>query len=553
MSNNLLSMLLSAGNNAFDENGEPTQAVLIDAPVVPEPAPEAPVVADPVVVPVADPVVDPVDPVPAPVVDPAPDIETPPVVTTDPVEPQPETLSIVLAINEDEQELVAASTAAAQAEVNLIDADCVLEDSETQLTEQAQIVSEVENVVASMESFIGSPMSMQDAIGLQKWVASATRGDYDQTKVVGSLEDFGNEVSTDDALSAGLEGIGDFLKAARNKLSDLRKVMVANWGSFFKEAFLGFDKVARRADALAKIAKSTSGESNSSSIQLPLDTAWRLVKDGKVSQNLPKDLADLGKFTKLVFKDNADALIVHRKKLVDIAVRLSTAEYDDAVKIAKELVSYDLPVINVCKTKVQTNSNTVDAYRSDEVLGGVAVTFAKPVDKINGQLPLSRQLADKWNNIIRTDVGVAATGKKTPKLDVAIDTLQPAEIAKLADDVSAILGDVKQYRTNYVDWYATNTDLDRVIAVLANVPWSGDAGTTVVDNSTDMDGNTTSTVTIIGLNQDIADVVECMHDLYSYLTVAPIRAFTAELLPILNRALEVGERSLATYSDNNLS
>jgi len=543
MGNNYLGLLLTAGNNAFDENGVPAQPVLVDAPVVPEPAP---VVEVPVVDPIAD-------PVPVPVADPAPDIDTPPVVTIDPVEPQPETPSIVLAINEDEQELVAAATAAAQAEVALIDADCALEDSETQLTEQAQIVSEVENVVASMESFVGSPMSMQDAVGLQKWVVSATRGEYDQNKVVGSLESFGNDISTDDALNAGLEGIGDFLKAARNKLGDIRKVMVANWASFFKEAFLGFDKVARRAEAVAKIAKSTSGESNASSIQLPLDTAWRLVKDGKVSQNLPKDLADLGKFTKLIFKDNADALIVHRKKLVDIAVRLSTAEYDDALKIAKELVNYELPTVGVCKIKVQSNSNTVDLYRSDEVLGGVAVTFAKPVDKINAQLPLSRQLADKWNNIIRTDVSVAATGKKTPKLDVAIDTLQPAEIAKLADDVSAILGDVKQYRTNYADWYASNTDLDRAIAVLANVPWSGDNGTTVVDNDTDANGNSVSVVSIIGLNQDIADVVDSLHDQYSYLTVAPIRAFTAELLPILNRVLEVGERSLATYSDNNLS
>lgn len=540
MSNNLLNMLLSAGNNAFDENGQPTPAVLVDAPVVPEPAP--------VVVPEPEAPVDPVVPS-----DPAPDIETPPVVTVDPVEPQPEAVSLVLAINEDEQELVAASTAAAQAEVDLIDADCELECSEDQLTEQVQIVSEVENVVASMEGFVGSPMSMQDAIGLQKWVVSATRGEYDQSKVVGSLEAFGNDVSTDDALNAGLEGIGDFLKAARNKLSDIRKVMVANWANFFKEAFLGFDKVARRAEALGKIAKATSGESNSSSIQLPLDTAWRLVKDGKVSQNLPKDLADLGKFTKSVFKDNAEALLIHRKKLVDIAVRLSTADYDDALKIAKELVNYELPGVNVCKIKVQTNSNTVDLYRSDEVLGGVAVTFARPVDKVNAQLPLSRQLADKWNNIIRTDVSVAATGKKTPKLDVAIDTLQPAEIAKLADDVSAILGDVKQYRTNYADWYASNTDLDRALSVLANVPWSSDQGTTVVDNQTDANGNTTSVVSIIGLNEDIADVVECLHDAYSYLTVGPIRAFTAELLPILNRALEVGERSLATYSDNNLS
>jgi len=537
MGNNYLGLLLSAGNNAFDENGEPAQPVLVDAPVVPEPVVDVPVV----------------DPIVEPVVDPAPDVETPPVVTADPVEPQPETLSIVLAINEDEQELVAASSAAAQAEVALIDADCVLDDSETQLTEQAQVVSEVENVVASMESFIGSPMSMQDAVGLQKWVVSATRGEYDQSKVVGSLESFGNDVATDDALSAGLEGIGEFLKAARNKLSDIRKVMVANWANFFKEAFLGFDKVARRAEALAKIAKNTAGESNSSSIQLPLDTAWRLVKDGKVSQNLPKDLGDLGKFTKLIFKDNADALVIHRKKLVDIAIRLSTAEYDDAVKIAKELVSYELPGVAVCKIKVQSNSNTVDLYRSDEVLGGVAVTFAKPVDKINAQLPLTRQLNDKWNNVIRTDVSVAATGKKTPKLDVAIDTLQPAEIAKLADDVSAILGDVKQYRTNYSDWYASNTDLDRAIAVLANVPWSGDNGTTVVDSNTDANGNSVSVVSIIGLNQDIADVVDAIHDQYSYLTVAPIRAFTAELLPILNRVLEVGERSLATYSDNNLS
>lgn len=541
MGNNYLSLLLSAGNNAFDENGEPVQSVLIDAPVVPEPVP-APVVDVPVVEPIVE-----------PVADPAPDVATPPVITIDPEAPQPETPGIVLAINEDEQELVAAATAAAQAEVSLIDADCELENTEAQLTEQAQVVSEVENVVASMESFVGSPMSMQDAVGLQKWVVSATRGEYDQAKVVGSLEAFGNDTSTDDALNAGLEGIGEYLKAARNKLGDIRKVMVASWANFFKEAFLGFDKVARRADALAKIAKSTAGESNASSIQLPLDTAWRLVKDGKVSQNLPKDLADLGKFTKLVFKDNADSLLVHRKKLVDIAVRLSTAEYDDALKIAKELVNYELPTVGVCKIKVQTNSNTVDLYRSDEVLGGVALTFAKPVDKINAQLPLSRQLADKWNNVIRTDVSVAATGKKTPKLDVAIDTLQPSEIAKLADDVSAILGDVKQYRTNYATWYAANTDLDRAIAVLANVPWSGDNGTTVVDSETDANGNTVTEVSIIGLNQDIADVVDALHDQYSYLTVAPIRAFTAELLPILNRALEVGERSLATYSDNNLS
>lgn len=544
-----LDLLLSAGNQAFDDAVQ--DAPVVDVPVVaPEPRP-APV-ADPL--PPVDPVPAPVvDPAPAPAADPAPDVDTPPVTTVDPTEPQPEAPTIVLAINEDEQELVASATAAAQAEVDLINADEVLEASELAVVDAAQIVSEVENVQASMESFIGSPMSMQDAIGLQRWVVAATRGEYDQTKVVGSLETFGNEISTDDALSAGLCGIGDFLKAARNKLSDVRRVMVANWSNFFKEAFLGFDKVARRADALAKLAKSTSGESNASSIQLPLDTAWRLVKDGKVSENLPKDLASLGVFTKSVFKDNAEAMVIHRKKLVDIATRLSTADYDEAVKISKELVGYELPAVSVCKIKVQNNSNTVDVYRSDEVLGGVALVQSRPIDKINGQLPLTHQLAAKWNNVIRADVSVAATGKKTPKLDVSVSTLQPAEIAKLAEDVSAILGDVKQYRTNYADWYATNTDLDRVIDILAKVPWSGDAGTTIVNSDTDADGDTSTTVTIIGLNQDIADVVDCLHDMYSYLTVAPIRAFTAELMPILNRVLEVGERSLATYSDNNLS
>lgn len=525
MSKAYLNTLLSAGNEAFDEAGQPAPVVVVDAPV------EVPVVADPA----------PVDPVspeePAPVVD-----------TQDPTEPDPEPVSVVLAINEDEKELVIASTEAAQAEISLIDSDCALEEVEDQLGEQIQVVVETENVVASMESFVGSAMTMQDAVALQQWVTSATRGEYDQGKVVGSLESFGNDVSTDDALNAGLEGLGEFLKAARNKAADLRKVMVARWNSFFKDAFVGFDKVARRADALAKLAKNTAGESNSSTIQLPLDTAWRLVREGKVSENLPKDLGDLSKFAKAVFKDNAEALTIHRKKLIDIAVRLSTADYDDALKIGKELVAYELPGVGVCKTKVVNNSNTVDVFRSDEFLGGISIFFCKPIDKINAQLPLPRQLGDKFNSIIATDISIAETGKKTPKLDVSIDTLQPAEIAKLADDVNAILGDIKQYRTNYGDWYASNTELDRVIHILASVPWSGDSGTTVVNES-----DTGTQVTFFGLNNDLADVIDGMNDTYSYLTVAPIRALTAELMPILNRALEVGERSLATYSDNNLA
>lgn len=39
--------------------------------------------------------------------------------------------------------------------------------------------------------------------------------------VVGSLEALGTDVNVDDALNTGLEGLGEFLKEARGKLSAL--------------------------------------------------------------------------------------------------------------------------------------------------------------------------------------------------------------------------------------------------------------------------------------------------------------------------------------------
>jgi len=462
--------------------------------------------------------------------------------------------TVVIEPNEcvEEIELVEAAEEAAEAEAAVVEAAEELCEVECAMDDQIEVITETEQVVASMESFKGTIVTKGDALALQHLIAIATKGRYDTQKVVGSLEAFGTDITTDEALNAGLEGIGDFLKAARSKLGEMRKVMVARWVSFFKEVGVGYDKVARRAEALTALAKVTTGESTSSSIQLPLDTAWRLVKDGKVSSNLSKDLTEMAKFIKLVYKDSSEGVDVQRGKFVKTVAELATADYDQAVKIAKELVAIELPKLDVAKLKVPMNSTSYDVYRSEEILGGVALFYNHPIVKDNAALPLIRRIDNKYNSMFDIDITAHELGKRQPKLDCALDTLKPAEIAKLGEDVLAILTDIKQYSRSYSTWFDENHDLDRVIKILASAGWDEDGGVTSTETTVEQ-GDVTVNVTVTGLNTALADLIEMYNDTYAYLAVGPIRELSSELIQILNRVLEVGERCVATYNDNALT
>ncbi|QKE54622.1 hypothetical protein ACSA002_3050 [Salmonella phage vB_SalM_SA002] len=474
------------------------------------------------------------------------DSDGPAVVATPENTPAP-TPSIDVTICEEEIAVVEAAEEAARAEVVLVDSAEDLAKTDALADAQTVLVTETSKVVASMESFIGSPMSKQDAMALQSRVIEATKGQYSQQHIVGSLEAFGTDITTDDALNAGLEGLGDFLKEARNKLSGIVQVLRAKVGGFFKDIGVNFDKVAKRSEAIQRLAKNTSGESNSSAIQLPLDTAWHLVKDGKVVTNLAKEVTDLTKLAESVMRDNNAEMSADRKKFIELVSPLATANLDEAQKIAKKISEWKLPKPSFAKTKIQTSARTVDLYRSDVLPGDEALFVTMPQDISVASDNVSKRLENISTTFFALDVSLCDVAKRPNKLDVAVDTLKPAEIVKITEAVSAILGDIKTYSKTWGAWDEANNELDRLMNILVNVEWNDDEtyeGSTAYANG--------YTVYTSKLNYRVADAVWYINASYGYLSTYPVIHLSKKLIILMNRILEVCERSLATYSDNNL-
>lgn len=468
-------------------------------------------------------------------------------VTANPDE-TPATVSVDVTVCEDELAVVEAATEATQAETALTISADVVEATEEVVCAQTELVTETAEVVASMESFIGSPMSKADAMALQLRVIQATKGQYGKEQIVGSVEHFGTDISTDEALKAGLEGIGEFLSAAKNKLSNLVTVLRQRVSGFFKDAFVSFDKVAKRADAVQRLAKGTTGESNSSAIQLPIDTAQHLIKDGKLVTNLAGLVTELSKTAEGVMKTNNDLLADHRKGFIALVNPLATADLEAATAIAKKVADWKLPKPEYAKSKIQTSSRTMDQYRGDTLPGDEALYVTCPIDTDNGKDTLSDRLENAGHRAYMQDVSLKEVAKKPNKLDLAVDTLKPAEIVKITETIAGILADIKQYGKTWNAWDDANNELDRLMSILVSVQWEGDAeeyeGSVTV--------NTSTTIFTSTLNMRLADAIYCINAGYGFMSTTPVMLLSKKLIVVMNRILEVCERSLATYSDNNL-
>lgn len=471
------------------------------------------------------------------------DVDADPVVAV-PDDAAAPTPSIDVTVCAEEIEVVKASTEAANAEVALVDAATAFAQADAQADAQTKLVIETAAVVGSMESFQGSVMTKVDAQALQTSVVYATRGQYEAARVVGSLEAFGGEVSVEDALNAGLEGLGDFLKEARGKLASITANLRAKMSGFLKDAFTNFDKVAKRAEAIERMAKNTSGESNSSSLQLPLDTAWHLIKDGKLSSNLAKEIPELSKFAAAIFKDSPNELAADRKKFIELVSPLATVELEDAQKIAKKVTEWKVPKPAFAKTKLQNSARTFDVYRSDVMLGDQAIFVSVPIDQSSPNDSLGTRLDRVADQMWVVDVDLKEVAKKPAKLDLAVDTLKPAEIVKIAEEVSAIMADIKLYSKSWSAWEDSNNELDRLMQVVHTVTWTGDEAT--------YQGSTEFGVMTSNLNLRLADAIWYINSAYGYLSVYPTLKLASRIILTLNRILEVCERSLATYNDNNL-
>lgn len=546
---------------------EPAVPVVVEEPVVvaepevvvtPDPVIDVPAVVDaPVEIPAELPVEVPAE-IPAVIPDEVPTVEpdvvvvttedVPVEVTIDREEVPSEVPELAIVVCEEEVEVVEAATEAAVAEAAMLDSACAVECTAELVDAQTDVFVQTSQVVASMESFIGSPMSKHDALALQMRVAQATKGAYAQTAVVGSLESFGTDIASDDALTAGLEGLGEFLKAARNKLVDVSKVLQAKTTGFFKDAFVSFDKVARRADAVQRLAKSTSGESNASAIQLSLDTAWHLVRDGKIVANLEKEVIDLGKFAESVLKDNNTELAADRVKFIQLVSPLGSCELEEARKIAKQVTDWKMPKPSFAKVKIQSSSRTREQFRSDTLMGDEAIVVDMPLYTHATADSLNTRLDTIAENLFNVNVDMASVLKKPNKLDVSVDTLKPAEIVKIAEAISALLGDISVYKKTWGAWEDANTELDRLMNVLANVSWDGDDET--YEGSVSV--NTNHYVYTSKLNNRLADAIWYFNSVYGYLSTQPTIELSRKLIVLMNRLLEVCERSLATYNDNNL-
>lgn len=448
----------------------------------------------------------------------------------------------------EEIEVVNAAADAVNAEAALVAANNLATADSDAVKAQADVVTDTAVVQASMEAFIGSPMSKEAAFILQNEVAIAVRGQWDHTKATGSLEAFGTDIGTDEALNAGLEGLGEFLVNAAQKLRDGMRKMRASFATVFKEMGVNEQKVSARAEAIIRLAKNTTGESNAVTIQLPLDTAWRLAREGKLQDNLPKELAGLSKLTELVLKKSPDELLKHRAEFVKSLGDITGTDWDGAIEIAKKMVQFKLPEPVYAKNKTANTSRVITVTCSEEFLGEKALFVTAPNTDIDKSLPLDQQLTRASDRLMETDIEIKPVSKKSGSLNVNISTLKPAEIIKLAGDIASLMTDIRSYATSYAIWGSENNELDRAIAVLENVPWTQDTGGSI-------DASTSGGVVYISqtpLNVRMADLLWMIDMVYMVSAVDPVRVFSTEVIQVCNRMLEVCERSLATYSDNNL-
>lgn len=474
-----------------------------------------------------------------------------PVLTDDGTAVIPEQLDNIPPVTVDTcalQEEVALVTAATEA----INAECTLDSASAQLDAAEDIASAAQTVVvetselrASMESFKGSPMTKQDAFMLQQRVTDATRGKFEATKLTGSLEDFGSKISTDAALDAGLEGLGTFLTTAKDKLVGARQLVTAKLSNFLKELKVTNSKVLGRAEALKRIATRTTGDSNSSAVQLSMDSGWWLTQEGGIPKNLSKAVADFGILAKAVLKDAPEQLSEDRKKFVASLGDLANADLKEGLKAAEKIVTWQPAFPAYAKTTVP-GSRTSDIKRSPEMFGGVALYIGMPPEDDAKRYNLVNRLDRLYSRFNNTFVEMNEVAKRPGKLDLSIDTLKPAEIVKLADDVIALLCDIEAYRITWDSWADKHDDLDRVIKILYSLGWDGADTTSVEDWGDEL------TVRVTNLGQTMAYALDAINETYAYLAVTPIRLISNQLVSVLNRVLEVGELSLATYSDNSL-
>lgn len=446
---------------------------------------------------------------------------------------------------QEEVALVEAATEAINAECTLVEASDITEAAEVVVDAAEAVVVESCELRASMESFLGSPMTKQDAFMLQQRVVAVTRGEFEGSKLTGSLEDFGTTISVDEAMDAGLEGLGNFIKAAIDKLGDARRNFVGTFVNYFKQLKVTNQKVLNRAEAVKKIAARTTGDSNSSSIQIPVDTGWWLTVDGGVPKNLSKAVGDFSGMVKSVLKDAPEQLAEDRKKFIEAIGDLANADLATALKTAEKVVAWQPAFPVYAKTKVP-GGRVCEVQRSAEMFGNVALYVGMPPEDDAKRYSMSARLNRVWGRFQNSFVELNEVTARPGKLDLAIDTLKPAEIVKLADDVINLLVDIDTYRTSWDLWLEENNELDRVITILKNVGWTGGDTVKLQDYGYGVG------VTITNLSQDMANALRVMNIIYGYLTITPLRLVSDQTVSVLNRVLEVCELSIATYSDNSL-
>lgn len=447
-------------------------------------------------------------------------------------------------ICDDEKELVLAATDASKGEGDVLIAMNEITVAEKAADVQERVVLQVGELQASMESFVGQPVTKAEVALLGKSIHEASFGEMTAEKIHGSLEAFGVDVTSEDQLNAGLESLGEFLSAAKGKLRDARRVLVAKLTGFFKDAFLTLEKIDRRADAVIKLANGTDGETTSSSIQLPLDTAWRISREGKVPTNLSKELTDLAKVVKAVMKDSPEAVNADRKRLVDLVTPLTSANAAKALEITRKLIDYKFPKLGFASIKVPTASTSVELSRSVEMMGGKAI-FVKSPTQTKTSEGLRKGLNLLINSVFETDICTGEMSKRQARIDCAFETLSPAEIIKVAEDVKAVLADMSTYKKTYAGWDEEHKELDRMMEVVATVNWEGDEFEGLVEP-------VSGTVVRESINVTIADAIFMANQMYNYLAVGPVYSIMGELIPVLNRIMEVAERCLATYKTNTI-
>jgi hypothetical protein len=351
----------------------------------------------------------------------------------------------VVDLPEAETDVLVAAAEADDAVADLIDAEIVSDTADEAAATNFSVLSASNDVAAALEELRDVPMTRAVARhAVYNAVRQATRGMYDVSGKMGSMESFGDEAPSSVLIGHGLEGLDGFIKKLKERLQVNLKQSTLSLSEFLEAFTVSTKSVSKRAQAVLDLAKTVSREPSTSSIQLEFKHAVKMSLGGRLATGIPGEISKISKLSKVVFQDHTKRV---NESIDDVSAyfgKFTGMDFDQANKHYEKLTSLAPVQFIECKTKEQSKSGpTVNVSRSYELLGGKCFVSETYLPKSTGNacqdafdyatvaVPNSRNSIQDLSNRVNTN------------MDLSMKTLKPAEIIRIAEEVVSLMKELE--------------------------------------------------------------------------------------------------------------